>query len=89
MRLCCAARQGREDWFRQIQYVEQECIHQRERCPVQGELDAATAECAATELLKMIENYYTTNCHSVHTPGEKYLSYASVVAFCKLCCHLD
>jgi hypothetical protein len=61
MRLGCAAWQGREEWLRQIQCVEQECTYQRERCAFQGELDAASAEFSSTELLSVIENYYKTN----------------------------
>jgi hypothetical protein len=51
--------------------MELDCSHQLERCPFQGELDAESAECAATELLTLIENYYRTNCRSDHTPDEK------------------
>jgi hypothetical protein len=70
MRLGCAARQGREEFFRQIQCVQEECVHQRERCALQGELDAESAECCATELLRMIENIYMTNFHFDPTSDE-------------------
>jgi hypothetical protein len=71
MRLGCAAWQGREEWLRQIQLVEQECTHQRERSPFQGELDAESAECSATELLRMIENCYQYSFLILHTSDER------------------
>jgi hypothetical protein len=70
MRLGCAARQGREEFFRQIQCVEEECVHHRERCALQGKLDAVNAECSATELLRMIENF-KTNFYILHTSDER------------------
>jgi hypothetical protein len=71
IRLGCAAWQGREEWLRQIQFVEQECTHQLEHCPFQGELDAESAECAATELLRMIENCYQSSFHILHTSDDR------------------
>jgi hypothetical protein len=71
MRLGCAALQGREEWLRQIQFVEQECSHQLERCAFQGELDAESAECAATELLRMNENCYQSSFRIIHTSDER------------------
>jgi hypothetical protein len=70
-RLGCAARQGQVEWLRQIQSVEEECANTREHCPVQEDLDAANIECAATELLKMIENYYKEHCKLARTSDEK------------------
>jgi hypothetical protein len=70
MRLALAALQSREEWLRQIQLVELECTHQLERCPFQGELDAESAECAATELLRMIENCYRSSFHILHTSDD-------------------
>jgi hypothetical protein len=70
-RLRCAAWQGREEWLRQIQFVEQDCSHQRERCPFQGELDAESAECAATQLLRMIENCYRSSFRIIHTSVDR------------------
>jgi hypothetical protein len=71
MRLGFAARQGRGEFFRQVQCVEEECVHQRERCAFQGELDAESAECSATELLRIIENIYITNFHFDHISDER------------------
>jgi hypothetical protein len=79
MRLGHVALQGREEWLRQIQCVEEECMHTRERSPLQGELDAESAERAAAEILSLIENFYKTSFNFHHTLDEK----LSIICVCR------